>query len=118
MNKIATDVPQKVDASKQCCPKVECMSRELIGRGNIVSHGSKRPRCKRKTCKKMFSVTKITALEVLCKEACFIVIITLLAYGYPIQAIVHTFGLDGRNVMNWQHRAGKHCEAIHKEKTK
>jgi len=29
---------------------------------------------------------------------------------------VHAFGLDERTVANWQHRAGKHCENVHKEK--
>ena len=44
------------------------------------------------------------------------IVITLLAYGCPIQAIVHAFGLDERTVTNWQYRAGKHCESVHKEK--
>lgn len=43
------------------------------------------------------------------------IVITLLAYGCPIQAIVHAFGLDERTVASWQHRAGKHCESVHKE---
>jgi hypothetical protein len=29
---------------------------------------------------------------------------------------VHAFGLDERTVANWQYRAGKHCESVHKEK--
>jgi len=117
MNKIEADVAPKVDASKQFCPNVECVSRGLIGQGNIVSHGSKRPRCKCKTCGKTFSATKGTALEGLRKPTEFIVIvITLVAYGCPIQAIVQAYGLDERTVANWQYRAGKHCESVHKEK--
>jgi transposase-like protein len=117
MKKIATDVPQKVDARSQFCPNLECPSRGLIGQGNIVSHGSKRPRYKCKTCGKTFSVTAGTVLAGLHKPTQLImIVITLLAYGCTIQAIVHTFGLDERTVANWQYRAGKHCEAIHKEK--
>src|SRR5882762_706492 len=117
MKKIATDVAQKVDASKQFCPNLECASRGLIGQGNIVSHGSKRPRYKCKICEKTFSATKGTALAGLRKPTELIVIvIILLAYGCPIQAIVHAFGLDERTVANWQYRAGNHCEAVHKEK--
>jgi hypothetical protein len=41
-------------------------------------------------------------------------VVTLLAYGCPIQAIVHAFGLDERTVADWQRRAGKHCEKVHK----
>ena len=44
------------------------------------------------------------------------IVILLLAYGCPTQAIVHAFGLDERTVASWQHRAGKHCELVHKEK--
>jgi len=117
MNKIEADVPPKVDASKQFCPNVECASRGLIGQGNIVSHGSKRPRCKCKTCGKTFSITRRTALEGLRKPTeLIVIIITLLAYGCPTQAIVHAYGLDERTIANWQYRAGKHCESVHKEK--
>jgi hypothetical protein len=37
----------------------------------------------------------------------------LLAYGCPVQAIVHAFGLDERTVASWRDRAGKHCETVH-----
>jgi transposase-like protein/IS1 family transposase len=117
MKKIATDVPQKVDARSQFCPNLECLSRGLIGLGNIVSHGSKRPRFKCKTCGKTFSVTTGTVLAGLRKPTELImIVITLLAYGCPIQAIVHAFGLDERTVANWQYRAGNHCKAVHQEK--
>lgn len=117
MKKTRSDVPQKVDASTQFCPNVECKSRGLIGQGNIVSHGSKRPRYKCRTCGKTFSANAGTALTGLRKPTELIVlVITLLAYGCPIQAIVHAFGLDERTVANWQYRAGKHCESVHKEK--
>jgi hypothetical protein len=53
-------------------------------------------------------------LEGLRKPAELIVIVvTLLAYGCPIQAIVHAFGLDERTVAAWRDRAGKHCEQVH-----
>jgi transposase-like protein/IS1 family transposase len=117
MKKIATDVSQKVDASKLFCPNVECPSRGLIGQGNIVSHGSKRPRGKCKTCNKTFSTRRGTVLEGIRKpEELFVIVILLLAYGCPTQAIVHAFGLDERTVASWQYRAGKHCESVHKEK--
>ena len=37
----------------------------------------------------------------------------LLAYGCPLQAIVHAFGLDERTIADWQKRAGKHCQQVH-----
>jgi len=117
MKKRDTNTPQKMDACEQFCPNVECTSRGQIGQGNIVGHGSKRLRYKCKTCGKTFSAKTGTALEGLRKPTELIVIVVLLlAYGCPIQAIVHAFGLDERTVANWQQRAGKHCESVHKEK--
>jgi IS1 family transposase len=42
-----------------------------------------------------------------------VVVVTLLAYGCPIQAIVHAFGLDERTVASWRDRAGKPCQQVH-----
>ena len=117
MKKKNTEAIQEMDASKQFCPNLECKSRGQIGLGNIVSHGRKRPRYKCKTCKKTFSIRTGTAFEGLRKPTELIVIVIVgLTYGCPIQAIVHAFELDERTVASWQHRAGKHCELVHKEK--
>jgi IS1 family transposase len=40
-------------------------------------------------------------------------VVTLLAHGCPLQAIVVAFGLDERTVQDWQKRAGEHCEQVH-----
>jgi hypothetical protein len=45
--------------------------------------------------------------------ALIVIVITLLAYGCPLQAIVHAFGLDERTVAEWRDRAGRHCEKVH-----
>jgi IS1 family transposase len=42
-----------------------------------------------------------------------VIVITLLTYGCPIQAIVHAFGLDERTVASWRDRAGSHCKLVH-----
>ncbi len=42
-----------------------------------------------------------------------VTVITLLAYGCPVQAIVHAFEIDERTVASWRDRAGQHCEKIH-----
>ena len=41
------------------------------------------------------------------------IVVILLAYGCPRQAIVHAYGLDERTVADWQQRAGKHCQQVH-----
>lgn len=42
-----------------------------------------------------------------------VVVVTLLSYGCPLQAIVHAFGLDERTVASWRDRAGSHCQQVH-----
>ena len=42
-----------------------------------------------------------------------VIVVTLLAYGCPIQAIVHAFELDERTVASWRDRAGTQCKQIH-----
>ena len=39
-----------------------------------------------------------------------VTVVTLLAYGCPVQATVHAFSLDERTVASWRDRAGKQCE--------
>jgi IS1 family transposase len=40
-------------------------------------------------------------------------VLTLLAHGCPLQAIVAAFGFDERTVADWLSRAGAHCQAVH-----
>ena len=49
-------------------------------------------------CKKTFSATKDTAFYRIHKpqEELVLMVLTLLAHGCPLQAIVAAFGLDGR----------------------
>ena len=85
-----------------------------MGEGNSVSHGKARQRYRCKVCQKTFSAKAGTMFEGLRKPTSLIVIVvTLVAYGCPTQAIVHAFGLDERTVASWQQRAGKHCQQVH-----
>lgn len=42
-----------------------------------------------------------------------VIVVTLLAYGCPVQAIVQALRLDERTVAAWRDRAGQHCQQIH-----
>ncbi len=42
-----------------------------------------------------------------------VIVVTFVAYGCPIQAIVQAFGLDERTVASWRDRAGEHCQRVH-----
>ena len=85
-----------------------------MGEGNITIHDRKRQRYRCKTCKQTFSARRGSMFEGLRKPMELIVIVvTLLSYGCPVQAIVHAFDLDERTVASWRDRAGAHGEQIH-----
>lgn len=87
-----------------------------MGQGNIAVHDRKRQRYRCKICKRTFSAKRGTMFEGLRKPVELIVIVvTLLSYGCPLQAIVHAFGLDERTVADWRDRAGVHCQKVHQE---
>src|SRR5260370_7271468 len=105
---------EPMDASKQCCPNSSCSARGKMGEGTISLHGRKRPRYKCQICKKTFSARQGTMMEGLrTDEETIITVVTLLAYGCPIQAIVHAYQLDERTIAPWQKRAGNHCQHVH-----
>ena len=82
--------------------------------GNISIHDRKRERYRCTICRKTFSQRTGTMFEGLRKPTDLIVIVvTLLAYGCPVQAIVHAFGLDERTVASWRDRAGAQCQRVH-----
>src|SRR6266487_4962521 len=104
------------DAPKPFCPNLACSARGQQDQGTIVIHESKRQRYRCKVCKRTFSARRGTMFEGLRKPVDLIVIVvTLLTYGCPIQAIVHAFGLDERTVADWRDRAGVHCQKVHQE---
>jgi transposase-like protein len=100
---------QPKDASQLFCPNEACSARGKIGAGNLISHGKKRERYKCKICQKTFGVHQGTMMEGLRKpKELIVVVVTLLAYGCPVQTIVHALDLDERTVARWQERAGAH----------
>src|SRR6266567_1880417 len=77
------------DASKLFCPNLDCPARGKCNAGNIVSHGKTRRRSKCKVCRRTFSECQGTMLEGLRKpEELIVVVVSLLSYGCPPQAVV------------------------------
>ena len=65
-------------------------------------------------CHKTFSGRKGTPFYHLkTDEKTVVLVVALLAYGCPPQAIVAAFALDERTVYDWQKRSGQHSEAVH-----
>ena len=103
-----------MNTSEQFCPNETCFARGQTGQGNIRIHDRRRERYRCRRCGHTFNARRGTMLEGLRKPTELIVIVVaLLAYGCPVQAIVHAFGLDERTVARWRDRAGTHCQQVH-----
>src|SRR5947207_14078204 len=104
---------EPMNTLEQFCPNEACLARGKKGEGNIRIHDRKRQRYRCKSCGRTFSARRGTMLEGLRKPTELIVIVvTLLAYGCPVQAIVKAFGLDERTVASWRDRAGAQCQRV------
>lgn len=96
------------------CPNLDCPARGQCGRDNISIHSVKEKRCYCNVCEQTFSVTKGSIFYRLKTDPMTVLLVlTLLAYGCPVQAIVAAFGFDERTVKEWWRRAGRHCQAVH-----
>src|SRR6266496_3795526 len=112
-----TSTTEPMDTSNVFCPNARCSARGQRGSGKITIHDRKRQRYRCKVCKKTFSARQGTMFEGLRKPVELIVIVvTLLTYGCPVQAIVHAFGLDERTVARYQKQVGNHCQKVHEER--
>jgi hypothetical protein len=99
---------------EQFCPNLECAARGKVGEGNITIHSRKKGRYRCSVCHKTFSETTGTALYRVKKERwLYVTVVTLLAYGCPVMAIVMAFGLDDETVRAWAKKAGVHCQGVH-----
>jgi transposase-like protein len=87
---------------EQFCPNMDCTARGQVGQGNITIHSQKKRRYKCQVCGKTFSETRGTALYRVKKDRwLYVTVMTLLAYGCPVIAIVLAFGLDDETVRAW-----------------
>ncbi len=103
-----------MDPQQQFCRNRSCWAYGRAGDGHVVIHSraGRRYQCKR--CRRTFAETAGTALYRLrTARDGVVVVLTLLAYGCPIQAVVAAFGLDERTVARWQARAGAQCRRVH-----
>lgn len=99
---------------KEFCSCESCPSRGQIGKGNIIIHDSSRGMLQCNLCKTTFSETKHTMFHGLkTPKDTVILVLTLVTFGCPIQAIVRGFGFDKRTIKSWIVKAGLHCEELH-----
>lgn len=105
---------EPMEPSEQCCPNPTCCASGHIGLGKITIHDRKRQRYRCKMCKQTFSARRGTMFEGLrTSTELVVIVVTLLAFGCPLQAMVQAYGLDERTVASWRDRAGKPCQRVH-----
>jgi transposase-like protein len=99
---------------EQFCHNRRCWAYGRTGEGHVVIHSQRERRYRCKRCGRTFSATAGTALYRVHKPSALVVtVVTLLAHGCPLQAIVAAFGLDERTVARWQEQAGAQCRRVH-----
>jgi transposase-like protein len=102
-----------MDLATTFCPNLACPARGQRGQGNIGIHSRQDQRFMCTECHKTFTATKGTAFYRLRTSAEMVsLVVTLLAHGCPLQAIVVAFGYDERTVASWLARAGVQGQAV------
>lgn len=105
-----------MDPEAQVCQNRNCHASGKSGFKNIVIHSQRERRYQCTCCGKTFSESKGTAVYGLKKPvALFFTVVTLLAHGCPVQAVVAAYGLDERTVAAWLLKAGQHGQAVHEQ---
>src|SRR4029450_5174664 len=103
-----------MDPTTTFCPNRHCPARGQTGKGNIGIHSQKEQRFICHACHKTFSARKGTVFYRLRTSAETVaIVVTLLAHGCPLQAIVAAFGFDERTVAAWQAKTGGECQQGH-----
>ena len=103
----------RMDPTTTFCPNVACSARGQTGQGNIGIHSCTDKRFLCTEGHKTFSATKGTAFYRLRTSAETVsLVVTLLAHGWPRQAIVVAFGSDERTVAGWVARGGAQGQAV------
>jgi transposase-like protein len=103
-----------MDPTMVFCPNPRCHARGQTGQGNIGIHSQKEQRFICHECHKTFSARTGTVFYRLRTSAeTVVLVVTLLAHGCPVQAIVAAFGFDERTVAAWWARSGRQGQTVH-----
>src|SRR5207245_4049615 len=102
-----------MDPATAFCPNERCHARGQTGMVNLGIHSQKEQRFICHACHKTFSARTGTVFYRLRTSAeTVVLVVTLLAHGCPVQAIVAAFGFDERTVADWWARSGRQGQAV------
>jgi len=102
-----------MDPAATFCPNLACPARGQTGQGNSGIHARKEKRCICPECRKTFTATTGTAVYRLRTASETVsLVVTVLAHGCPVHAIVAALGFDERTVAAWWTRAGRQGPAV------
>src|SRR3989475_4904813 len=102
-----------MDPTTVFCPNTHCPARGQTGQGNIGIHSQKEQRFICHACHKTFSATTGTVFYRRRTSAeTVVIVVTLLAHGCPVHAIVAAFGFDERTIADWWARSGRQGQAV------
>jgi transposase-like protein/IS1 family transposase len=102
-----------MDPTTVFCPNGHCHARGQTGKGNIGIHSRKEQRFICHACHKTFSASQGTVFYRLRTSAeTVVIVVTLLAHGCPLHAIVAALGFDERTVADWWARCGRQGQAV------
>ena len=108
---IQPQVAAELQRERQMQPKRRGRPKAPVVTGYLIGDDST---MQKRKAKKTFSARRGTMFEGLRTATDLVVIVvTLLAFGCPVQAIVQAYGLDERTVASWRDRAGKQCQRVH-----
>jgi transposase-like protein len=103
-----------MDPTTAFCPNEHCHARGQTGQGNIGIHSPKEQRFICHACHTTFSARQGTVCYRRRTSAeTVVLVVTVLAPGCPVPAIVAAFGCDERTVADWWARSGRQGQTVH-----
>src|SRR5262245_1388309 len=97
-----------MDPTTTFCPNQHCPARGQTGQGNIGIHSQTEQRTILHAFSEAFSARQgMVFYRLRTSTETVVLVVTLLAHGCPVQAIVAAFGFDERTIAAWWARSGR-----------
>jgi transposase-like protein len=104
-----------MDPTQGCCPHEACPARGQGGKGNITVHSRQQARYRCTGCEQTFSARRGTMCS--WKQTpvdSIVLVVTLLAHGCPVRAMVAAVGWKAETVRTGAAEAGVHGAQVHR----